>query len=149
VIGRSPEPDRILTELAGDIIGAAIEVHRVLGPGFLESAYEQALSIELGARRISHERQVLLAVEYRGMLIAQQRLDLVVGGRLIVELKAVDAVLPIHIAQVISYLKASHFQLGLLINFNVPVLRTGIRRVVLTPDPADDPVRAPTKISPL
>jgi GxxExxY protein len=130
------EPDPDLDRLARVTIGAAIEVHRALGPGFLEALYEEALSIELEERGIPHERQVALGVEYRGQRIGQQRLDLVVGGRLVVELKAVDALAPIHRAQVLSYLKAAHQPLGLLINFNVHTLRDGIRRVVLTGHPA-------------
>lgn len=130
-----PEPDPGLDQLAHEVIGAAIEVHRVLGPGFLESVYEEALAIEFGVREIPYQRQVPLAIDYRGQPIAQQKLDFLVGGRLIVELKAVETLAPIHVAQVISYLRAAHRGLGLLINFNVPVLRAGLRRVVLTDDP--------------
>jgi GxxExxY protein len=130
-----PEPDPGLDQLAHDAIGAAIEVHRALGPGFLESVYEEALAIEFGVRDIAYQRQVPLAIDYRGQPIAQQKLDFLVGGRLIVELKAVETLAPIHVAQLISYLRAAHRSLGVLINFNVPVLRAGLRRVVLTDDP--------------
>ena len=130
-----PEPDLGLDQLAHDAIGAAIEVHRVLGPGFLESVYEEALAIEFGVRDVAYQRQVPLAIDYRGQPIAQQKLDFVVGGRLIIELKAVETLAAIHVAQLISYLRAAHRGLGLLINFNVPVLRAGLRRVVLTDDP--------------
>jgi GxxExxY protein len=130
-----PEPGPGLDQLAHEVIGAAIEVHRVLGPGFLESVYEEALAIEFDVRDIAHQRQVPLAIDYRGQPIAQQKLDFLVGGRLIVELKAVETLAPIHVAQVISYLRAAHRGLGLLINFNVPVVRAGLRRVVLTDDP--------------
>jgi GxxExxY protein len=130
-----PEPDLGLDQHAHDAIGAAIEVHRVLGPGFLESVYEEALAIEFSVRGIAYQRQVPLAIDYRGQPIAQQKLDFLVGGQLIVELKAVETLAPIHVAQVISYLRAAHRGLGLLINFNVPVLRAGLRRVVLTDDP--------------
>ena len=133
-----PEPDPGLDQHAHEVIGAAIEVHRVLGPGFLESVYEEALAIEFGVRDIPCQRQVPLAIDYRGQAIAQQKLDFLVGGRLIVELKAVETLAPIHVAQVISYLRAAHQGLALLINFNVPVLRAGLRRVVLTDDPWHD-----------
>jgi GxxExxY protein len=131
----SPEPDGTVDRLARETIGAAIEVHRALGPGFLEFVYEEALAVELGARHIPFERQVPLAIEYKGSVVGQQRLDLLVGGRLLVELKAVESIAPIHVAQLVSYLRAAHRVLGLLINFNVPALRSGIRRIVLTDNP--------------
>jgi GxxExxY protein len=134
-----PNPDRPRTEpdtetdrLAQEVIGAAIEVHRTLGPGFLESVYEQAMGIELGLRGISSGRQVPVAVDYKGRSIGESRLDLLVDGRLVVELKAVDQLAPIHTAQVMSYLKATRHQLGLLINFNVVRLKDGVKRVVLS-----------------
>ena len=99
------EPGKELDELAHQVIGAAIEVHRRLGPGFLESVYEQALCVELELRGIPFECQVPIAVEYKGRSVGQARLDIVVGGKLLVELKAVDALAPIHTAQVLSYLK--------------------------------------------
>jgi GxxExxY protein len=126
------EPDKVTDELAAGVIGAAIEVHRVLGPGFLESVYEEALTIELGLQHIPFERQKPIAVEYKGRPVGEGRLDLLVGGRLIVELKAVDALAPIHTAQVISYLKTLGLPLGLLINFSVPLLKQGIKRVILS-----------------
>jgi GxxExxY protein len=126
------EPNKRLDRLARTVIGAAIEVHRHLGPGYLESLYEEALSIELGLRRIPFERQKPIAVNYKGHAIGEGRVDLIVGDELLVELKAVEALAPIHKAQVLSYLKATEFHLGLLINFNVPVLRSGIQRVVLS-----------------
>jgi GxxExxY protein len=118
--------------LSGLVIGAALEVHRSLGPGFLESVYEEALCIELGLREIAFQRQVPVAVEYKGHAVGEGRLDLLVAGRLVVELKAVESILPVHQAQVISYLKATGHQLGLLINFNVPVLKSGIKRIILS-----------------
>ena len=124
------EPGNELDELAHQVIGAAIEVHRRLGPGFLESVYEQALCVELELRGIPFECQVPVAVEYKGRSAGQARLDIVVGGRLLVELKAVDALAPIHTTQVLSYLKATGLKLGLLMNFNVPVLRNGIKRII-------------------
>ena len=124
------EPREELNLITGEVIGAAIEVHRILGPGFLESIYEEALGIELIRRRIPFQRQVAVEVLYQGQVVGQSRLDMVVGGHLIVELKAVPQVLPIHVAQLISYLKAYRQPLGLLINFQVPLLPAGIRRVV-------------------
>jgi len=126
------EPDAETDRLAQEVIGAAIEVHRALGPGFLESLYEQAMSIELGLRGISFERQVPVAVNYKGHSIGESRLDLLVDGRLIVELKAVDQFASIHTAQVMSYLKATGHRLGLLINFNVIRLKDGVKRIVLS-----------------
>ena len=105
-------------------------MHRRLGPGFLESIYEMALVIELTRRRIQFERQLAMAVHYDDIVIGEHRLDLLVDGVLVVELKAVDAIAPIHVAQVLSYLRAGAFQLGLVINVNVPYLRSGIRRIV-------------------
>ena len=129
------EPDLRTDDLARAVIGAAIEVHRLLGPGYLESVYEQALAIELELRNIPFERQKPIRVNYKGREVGEGRLDLLVGGSLIVELKAVDALAPIHTAQVMSYLKTTHYPLGLLINFNVPVLKAGIKRIVLTDAP--------------
>ena len=123
--------DRI-ERLAYMTIGAAIEVHRHLGPGFLESVYEAALAVELASRGIACQRQVIVEVNYKGIPVGEGRLDLLVDGALIVELKAVDALLPIHKAQLLSYLKAFKQPLGLLINFKVPVLRHGIHRVILS-----------------
>jgi GxxExxY protein len=126
------EPDRNLDQLAHNVIGAAIEVHRALGPGFLESVYEEALCIELALRNIRFERQFVINVSYKGHLVGESRLDILVENCLIVELKAVEAIEPVHMAQVISYLKATNLLLGLLINFNVSVLKNGVRRVVLS-----------------
>jgi GxxExxY protein len=126
------EPDKRTDELAHAVIGAAIEVHRLLGPGFLESVYEEALCVELAAREIPFERQKEINVIYKGHQIGRQRVDLLVGQALIVELKTVEELAEIHKAQVISYLKATGLSLGLLINFNVPVLKSGIQRIVYT-----------------
>ena len=120
-----------LNDYSRAVIGAAIEVHRHLGPGFLESTYEQALVIELRLRGVRFQRQVLLPLEYKGYPLGDNRVDLLVEEELVVELKAVDSLVGIHRAQVLSYLKAGAFRLGLLINFNVPALRDGVRRVVL------------------
>ncbi len=108
---------------------------RLLGPGYLESVYEQALAIELELRNIPFERQKPIRVNYKGREVGEGRLDLLVGSSLIVELKAVDSLAPIHTAQVMSYLKTTHYPIGLLINFNVPVLKTGIKRIVLSDSP--------------
>jgi GxxExxY protein len=124
------EPTKWLDGLAREVIGAALEVHRHLGPGFLESVYEEALAVELSLRGVPYVRQKAFGLSYKGHEIGEGRLDLLVGDELLVELKAVEALAPIHKAQVISYLKATGCHLGLLINFNVPVLKTGIQRVV-------------------
>ena len=113
------------------VIGACIEVHRQLGPGLLESAYEICLCRELQSLSIPFERQKLLPVRYKGELVdAGYRLDLVVDNCLLVELKSVEQLLPIHGAQVLTYLKLSEIKLGLLINFNVVMLKQGVKRVV-------------------
>ena len=124
------EPDQETDRLATAVIGAAIEVHRILGPGYLESIYEGALAVELELRGVPFERQKPVCVAYKGHKIGEGRLDVLAGDKLIVELKTVDGLAPIHTAQVMSYLKAMNLPLGLLINFNVPVLRYGIRRVI-------------------
>ncbi len=129
--GRIAEPSKEVDEIARLVIGAAIEVHRVLGAGFLESVYESALAQELQRRAVRFERQYVMPVLYKGQDIGLHRVDLLAEGQLIVELKAVEQILPIHRAQVISYLKAFNKQLALLMNFNVQVLRDGgIKRIV-------------------
>jgi len=127
-----PEPDFELDETARIVVGAAVEVHRVLGRGLLESVYEQALRVELGLRGVRFARQVPVAVTYKNVAIGEARRDFLVAERLVVELKACPGLLPIHFAQVLSYLKASDRSLGLLINFNVPLLGQGVRRVIRT-----------------
>jgi GxxExxY protein len=126
------ESDGALNQLSQTVIGAAIEVHRELGPGFLESVYKEALCQELAARQIPHVRQAVMNITYKGSPVGEGRLDILVDKRLIVELKSVETLSPIHKAQVISYLKTTGLFLGLLINFNVPVLKDGIQRVVLS-----------------
>jgi GxxExxY protein len=121
-----------VNELTSAIIGAAIEVHRVLGPGLLESAYEECLCRELALRQVPFDRQRPLPVEYKGIrLDCGYRLDLLVAGAVVVEIKAVEMLLPIHDAQVLTYLRLGGWKVGLLINFNVPMLRQGIKRLVL------------------
>ena len=118
-------------ELSNRIIGAAIEVHRVLGPGLLESAYEECLCRELTLQDVLFERQKPLPVTYKGIYLdCGYRLDILVEKLVIVELKTVEHIEPIHEAQLLTYLKLSNLWLGLLINFNVPILREGIRRIV-------------------
>lgn len=120
-----------LNDLTEGIIGAAIEVHRVLGPGLLEAAYEGALSHELTLRRLPFERQTLVPVTYKGVhLDSNLRLDLLVASSVVVEVKAVESLLSIHEAQLLTYLRLGGWKLGLLINFNVPLLRKGLRRIV-------------------
>ncbi len=114
------------------VIGLAIEVHRGLGPGLLESAYEECLCYELKINDISFRRQVPLPVVYKSIkLDCGYRMDLVVDDKLIVELKTVEKLLPVHEAQLLTYLKLSGLRTGLLMNFNTPVLKDGIRRLVL------------------
>ncbi|MBI5877908.1 MAG: GxxExxY protein [Chloroflexi bacterium] len=118
--------------LSNQIIGAAIEVHRHLGPGLLESAYEECLAHEFALRNISFERQKPVPVQYKDVrLDCGFRLDFLVSGLVVVELKAIDTLAPIHDAQVLTYLKLTGCKLGLLLNFNVRVIRTGIRRLAL------------------
>ena len=118
-----------VNQITEAIIGAAVEVHRGLGPGLLESTYEECLCRELTLRRIPFERQLPLPVEYKGLsLDCGYRLDLLVAETVVVEIKAVEKLLPIHEAQLLTYLKLGGWKVGLLINFNVPVLRQGIRR---------------------
>lgn len=119
-------------ELTREIIGAAIEVHRLLGPGLLESAYEDCLCHELALRRIHFEKQKPIPLIYKGTkLECGFRLDLLVEGRVVVELKSVDGLGPIHEAIILTYLRLSGHSLGLLINFNVPVLKDGVRRFIM------------------
>ena len=120
-----------IEEASNKVIGTAIEVHRHLGSGYLESVYEEALAVELTLGGIPFARQVVFALDYKGQKVGEGRMDFLVDGGLIVELKAVEALAPIHIAQAISYLKATKYRLALLINFNVPVLKDGIKRVAL------------------
>ena len=124
------EPDAELDALARAVIGAGIEVHRELGPGFLENVYEEALAVELGLRAIPFVRQSQVEVRYKGVRVGEGRLDLLVGQRLVVEVKAVDSLHAIHRAQVIAYLKVIGAPLGLLMNFKSAVLKDGIERIV-------------------
>ena len=120
-----------LNELSHRVIGLCMEVHRELGPGLLESAYEEALAYELVQAGIKFERQREAPLVYKGVkLDCGYRVDFLIESELIVELKAVAEILPIHHAQLLTYLKLEHRSLGLLINFNVPTVKNGVRRVV-------------------
>jgi GxxExxY protein len=121
-----------INEITEAVIGAAIEVHRALGPGLLESAYTQCLCYELTLRKLPFETEVPLPVTYKGLkLDCGYRLDLVVAGTVVVEVKAIERFVPVHEAQLLTYLRLGGWKAGLLINFNVPVLRDGIKRRVL------------------
>ncbi len=120
-----------INDLTGEVIGAAIEVHKALGPGLLESAYEECLCHEMNLRRFQFERQKALPVKYKGVeLDCGYRLDIVVEKVLILELKACDRIEPIHHAQLLTYLKLSGLSFGLLLNFNVPLMKDGIIRII-------------------
>jgi GxxExxY protein len=123
------EPEDALNILTGKVIGAAIEVHRELGPGFTESVYEEALCRELELQGIPFTRQARFEVFFKGEKVGEGRVDIMVGGLLIVELKAVEALALAHSAQLLSYLKMSGLSVGLLINFNCTVLKNGIKRI--------------------
>jgi GxxExxY protein len=117
--------------LSNEVIGAAMEVHKALGPGLLESAYEACLCQELKLRKIPFQQQVPLGLNYKGIILPDvYRMDIVVDVLIVLELKAVERLDPIHEAQLLTYLRLSKTWLGLLINFNVPVLKSGIKRLV-------------------
>ena len=121
-----------LNALSHEIIGAAIEVHRALGPGLLESAYHECLCRELVIRGIPFQKEVALPLEYKGVhLECGYRIDLVVAGQIVVECKSVEALAPIHDAQLLTYLRLGGYKLGLLINFNVVLLKDGIHRRIM------------------
>jgi GxxExxY protein len=122
----TPEEDQVMSQA----IGCAIAVHRALGPGFLESVYRKAMCIELESRNLAYEKERSIRVTYRGVEIPGQRVDFIVEGLIIVEIKAVIRLDQVHRAQLISYLKTTGLHGGLLINFRVPLLKDGIRRVV-------------------
>ena len=124
------EPDEELDRLAAQVVDACVETHRTLGPGFLESVYEAALGVELQLRGIPFRRQVPIGLAYKGHAVGHHQLDLLVADRLVVELKAVDALAPIHALQLRSYLRATRLTLGLLVNFNSPILLKGVRRII-------------------
>jgi GxxExxY protein len=126
------EPGEEVDRLAFAALGASIEVHSELGPGHAESAYERALCIELTTRGIPFVHQSRFALMYKGHEVGEGRIDLLVGGLLVVEIKSVEALSPIHTAQVVSYLKATNKTLALLINFNVRRIKDGVKRIART-----------------
>ncbi len=129
---RDTEDAEMVNKLTEQIIGAAIEVHKALGPGLLESAYEECMCRELALRQIRFDRQRPLPVEYKGVkLDCGYRLDLLVAEAVVVEIKAVEVIVPVHEAQLLTYLNLGGWKIGLLINFNVTVLKDGIRRRIL------------------
>jgi len=119
-----------LNELSKRVIGAALEVHKRLGAGLDEESYQKALEIEFSLQQVDFQRQVWIDVEYKGQIVGKRRLDFLIGGRLVVEIKAVEALIPLFKAQVYTYLKLTNLELGLLINFDVPYLKEGIKRVI-------------------
>ncbi|MBT7358090.1 MAG: GxxExxY protein [Candidatus Marinimicrobia bacterium] len=119
-------------ELTGKILQCAIEVHKALGPGLLESAYEKCLMKEFELSNISFKSQIELPLEYKGIRVdAGYRIDLIVKEKVIIELKAVESLIPVHEAQLLTYMKLTGIRVGMLMNFNVPVLKDGIKRMVL------------------
>ena len=121
-----------VNKITEEIIGASIEVHRALGPGLLESTYEECLCYELKQRNVKFLRQVNLPIKYKDVRIdCGYRIDLLIEESVVVELKAVERLLPLHDAQLLSYLKSGSWKVGLLINFNVPVLKQGLRRKII------------------
>ena len=124
------EPSQQLDELAHRVIGAAISVHRVLGPGHLESVYEKAMCVELQRQDIGYVSQFGFRVGYEGVDVGESRVDLLIEDMLVIELKAVEQLAPIHSAQTLSYLKGLNLHLGLLINFNVTLLKDGLKRII-------------------
>jgi GxxExxY protein len=135
------QPGADVDAWARAVIGAAIEVHSLLGPGLLEALYEEALCVEMQIRNIPFARQVPVPMTYKGREIGLGRLDILVADSLVVELKTVEALAPVHMAQVLSYLRATSHELGLLINFNVSTLKQGgIKRVVFSKQPGVSPI---------
>jgi GxxExxY protein len=122
--------DGITEQVMHESIGCALAVHRALGPGYMESVYRRAMKLELAARALGCEEERRFDVHYRGEVVGQQRVDLIVQGLVVLELKAVDQVHDVHISQLVSYLHGTGLRAGLLINFRVPLLKHGVRRVV-------------------
>jgi GxxExxY protein len=126
----SPFPADV-EEVVTGVIGCCITVHRSLGPGLLEGIYSRALCLELGAAAIPFERELEIPVTYRDQFLCVQRLDIVADGQIVLEVKSVERLMAVHHAQLLSYLRVSKLKIGLLVNFNVPVLRDGLKRIVL------------------
>jgi len=125
-----PVPEDV-ERVATSVIGAAIEVHKHLGPGFIERIYQEALGQELQIRHIPYEYECAIVVSYKGISITGQRIDLIVARRLVVELKAAARLDPVHDARVISYLRTTGLRLGLLLNFNCSTMKEGVKRIVV------------------
>jgi GxxExxY protein len=126
----SPLPAEV-EALIHDTIGCCIAVHRALGPGLLETIYSKAIALELGATGIAFDRERTYPVTYRGELLCEQRLDFVVAGQIVLEIKSVEHLTTLHDAQLLNYIRVARLRVGLLMNFNVPVLKDGLRRRVL------------------
>jgi GxxExxY protein len=126
----TPLPDH-LEALVHDTIGCCIAVYRTLGPGLLETIYSRAICLELRAAGIAFEREKTYPVIYRGELLCEQHLDFVVGGAIVLEIKSVEHLAPVHDSQLMNYMRVARLRVGLLMNFNVTVLRDGLRRKVL------------------
>lgn len=131
-----PQPSEEINQLSHRVIGIAIEVRRELGPGLPEEAYEHALAIEFDARGIRYRRQLQIVIEYKGIPVCRVRLDFLVEEKLVLEVKSCEAIPPIHRKQVLRYLHVLKLPLGLLINFNVLMLKDGIHRVY-RPEPVE------------
>jgi len=142
--GTGNGPGAGIDAVASSVLGAAVEVHRVLGPGFLEAVYQRALEVELEERCIPFVGQPALRVLYKTRLVGEAKPDILVAECLVVEIKTVDRLAPIHLAQAFSYLKITRLPLALVVNFNVPVPLRGVRRVILTgAAPMPSPWRSP------
>ena len=129
VVDEDMEPDPALNRITNAIIGAAIEVHRALGPGHLESVYEEAMAIEMELRGIAFQRQLDIRLTYKGRDVGKGRLDFLIEGAVILDLKSIEKLASVHSAQMISYLSITGRRLRIIINFNVPALRHGIKRI--------------------
>jgi GxxExxY protein len=136
---RHQDVDPALNELATRVIGVGIEVHRPMGPGFSESAYEEAFCVELALQGIPYRRQVRINLSYKGRIVGEGIIDLLIDEKLVVELKAVAQLAPVHEAQLVAYLKMTGLQIGLLMNFNAAVLKDGLKRVVVAPSKTSAP----------
>jgi len=126
----SPLPAEV-EALIRDTIGCGITVHRALGPGLLETIYSKAIALELGATGIMFDRERTYPVTYRGELLCEQRLDFVVAGQIVLEIKSVEHLTTLHDAQLLNYMRVARLRVGLLMNFNVPVLKDGLKRRIL------------------
>ena len=124
------EPSQSVNDLSHRVLGCAIEVHRHLGPGYREQTYQLALEAEFGIQRLEFRSQVSAGVVYKGLSVGDFRLDFVVGDSIVLEIKTIASIDQVHVAQVIAYLKATRHELGIILNFNTPVMKHGIKRVL-------------------